>query len=382
MSARKTIHISQPFFDEEETKLLQEVMGTGWVTQGPKVRAFEEAFAAAHEVPHAVAVTSCTTAMHLALAAWDIGPGDEVIVPAFTWIATPNVVLHCGATPVLVDVDPKTYNLRIDQVADKVTDRTKAIIPVHLFGLCADIDALRAALPREIPILEDAACGSGARYRGRFAGGLGEAAAFSFHPRKTITTGEGGMITTRDAVLAEKLRTMRNHGASISEEDRHHGPRPYSLPDFHLLGYNYRMTDLQGAIGLSQVAKLAGLVEERARMAERYNRRLSNIPWLQTPATPEGYEHGWQAYVCYVDPERAPVSRNRLMERLQDEWGISCRPGTHAVNMLHFYQEMFGIGPDSFPGARDCHVNTMALPLHNRMSEDDLDRVIEALHSF
>lgn len=378
---RALIPISRPQFDETELELLAEVMNSGWVTQGPKVRAFEEAFAAEHGVRHAIAVTSCTTGLHLVLAALGVGPGDEVIVPAFTWISTANVVLHCGATPVLADVDPVTFNVPPEEIRARLTARTRAVIPVHLFGLYADMDAIKAVVPDGVWIVEDAACAAGARYRGRCAGSLGHFGVFSFHPRKIITTGEGGMITTDDSVAAERIDRMRNHGALISEEIRHHGPKPYSLTEFHELGYNYRMTDLQGAVGVRQVAKLRRFVDERAALAERYRRELADLDWLRLPHVPDGWEHGWQAYVTYVDPDKAPSPRNRIMEILQDDWRISCRPGTHAVHTLHYYQERFGLGLDDYPGARACHDNSMALPLYNGMTDADVDRIVAALHS-
>ena len=211
MNERRNIPIALPVTGEEEWLALKEPIETGWLTQGPKVAQFEKEFARLHQVKHALAVTSCTTGLHLALAALGIGPGDEVIVPAFTWVATANVVLYCGATPVLIDVDRVTFNIDPNQIAHKVSDRTRAIIAVHLFGLCADIDAIKAVVPDGIKIIEDAACAAGAKYKGKFAGTLGDVASFSFHPRKSITTGEGGMVTTNDSELAVRMNQMRNH---------------------------------------------------------------------------------------------------------------------------------------------------------------------------
>ena len=220
---KRVIQIAVPTTGDEEWQALREPLNSGWITQGPKVTAFENRFAEIHGASHALAVTSCTTGLHLILAGLGIGPGDEVIVPAFTWVSTANVILYCGATPVFVDVEADTHNISVSEVAKAVTSKTKAVMAVHLFGLCADIDGLRSVLPAHVKIIEDAACAAGASYKGQMAGTLGDAAAFSFHPRKSITTGEGGMVTTNDAALGEVMNKLRNHGAEISEEQRHHG---------------------------------------------------------------------------------------------------------------------------------------------------------------
>lgn len=374
----RQIQISLPSTGEEEWQATREPLMTGWLTQGPKVAAFENAFAEYHAVKHALATTSCTTGLHLIFAAMGIGPGDEVIVPAFTWVATANVVLYCGATPIFADVDRTTNNVDPADVARKLSPRTRAVIAVHLFGLCADMDALRSVLPAHVAIIEDAACAAGASYKGVTAGGLGLAAAFSFHPRKSITTGEGGMVTTNDDALAEKANQLRNHGASISEEQRHKGPRPYLLPEFNLLGFNYRMTDLQGAVGLVQLAKLDRFIDERDHWARWYMNELASVPWLRMPLRPTDGKHAWQAFVTYVDPAIAPMTRNDIMENLQRK-GISTRPGTHAVHLLGYYRDRYGLNPDDCPGARDCDANTMAIPLHNRMSADDYAYVVDAI---
>jgi perosamine synthetase len=377
MIEHRTIPISHPDTGEEEWQALRETLMTGWLTQGPKVEAFEKGFARRHGVKYAVATSSCTTALHLILTALGIGPGDEVIVPAFTWVSTANVVLHCGATPVFVDVDRTTFNIDVTQISKRLSKRTKAILPVHLFGLCADIDAI-AELAPGIPIIEDAACASGSGYKGRSAGSLGVAAAFSFHPRKSITTGEGGMVTTNNEELAPKVNSLRNHGASISEEERHQGFQPYRLPDFNLLGFNYRMTDLQGAVGIVQLSKLNGFIEDRQKWANFYTQELADLPWLRTPSVPKGYRHGWQAYVCYVEGNRSPKTRNEIMQELYTK-GIHTRPGTHAVHMLGLYTQKFGFTPDDFPGARDCDRYSMAIPLHNRMTGEDYQYVVKMI---
>ncbi len=377
MPPRK-VQIAAPAVGEEEWQAVREPLLSGWMTQGPKVAAFERAFAERHAVAHALATTSCTTALHLALAALGIGLGDEVIVPSFTWVATANAVLYCGATPVLCDVDTRTNNIDPDSMRAKLTARTKAVIPVHLFGLCADMDALRAALPEHVKIVEDAACAAGAAYRGVSAGALGDVACFSFHPRKSITTGEGGMLTTNDAAIARRTDIMRNHGASISEEHRHHGPEPYLLASFDEFGFNYRMTDMQAAIGLVQLEKLDAFIAERDRWARFYREALADLDWLRHPLAPNDGRHAWQAYVTTIDPKSAPLPRNELMARLHAK-GIATRPGTHAVHMLGYYRERFGYAAGDLPGARDCERDTMAIPLHNRMTEDDYHYVVDCI---
>jgi perosamine synthetase len=378
-TTKRSIQISHPYTGEEEWQACRDPLMSGWLTQGPKVAAFEKAFAERHSVKHALATTSCTTGLHLVLAAMGIGPGDEVIVPAFTWVATANVVLYCGATPIFADVDRVTNNIDPQDVVRKLSPRTRAVIAVHLFGLCADIDAIRACVAENVKIIEDAACAAGASSQGVSAGALGDAAVFSFHPRKSITTGEGGMVTTNDSELAEVANMLRNHGASISEEQRHKGPRPYLLPEFNLLGYNYRMTDLQGAVGLAQLAKLDSFIEERQHWANYYREALADIDWLRLPVFPDNGNHAWQAFVTYVDRQKAPMPRNDIMEHLQAA-GIATRPGTHAVHMLSYYAKRYGFKPEDFPGARDCDANTMAIPLHNRMTQDDYAYVVQSLH--
>jgi perosamine synthetase len=380
VKTHRTIPIAAPVLGEDEWHALREPLESGWLTQGPKVAAFEAAFAERHGVPHALATTSCTTALHLCLVALGIGPGDEVIVPAFTWVATANVVVYCGATPVFADVDRCTYNLDAEDVRRKVNERTRAVIAVHLFGLCADVDALRAALPENVAVVEDAACASGAAYRGRPAGGLGDIAAFSFHPRKSITTGEGGMVTTGDATLAEAVGRLRSHGGSISEEQRHAGNAPYLLPAFDDIGFNYRMSDLQAAIGIVQLSKLDAFIAERDALADRYAKELGDVPWLSLPVPPVDGRHGWQSYVTVLQAAGAPASRNGVLAALH-ELGIGARPGTHAVTELGAYTRRGDPGIDSCPVSSELAARTLALPLHNRMTEDDVAHVAGALRS-
>ncbi len=378
MTDKRKIPISAPDMGEEEWQALREPIMSGWLTQGAKVGAFEQAFAEYHGVRHAIACSSCTTALHLALVGLELGPEDEVIVPAFTWISTANAILYCGATPVFADVDRRSFNVTPETVACRVTQKTRAVIIVHLFGLCADVIGIRTALPQHVKVIEDAACAAGADLAGQAAGSLGDVGVFSFHPRKVITTGEGGMLTTNSDLLAKRVISLRNHGASVPEEVRHQGPKPYILPNFDVLGFNYRMTDLQGALGLVQLRKLDRLLRERAASARFYTRELAGLQWLRLPEEPEGSRHAWQAFVTAVEPDTAPKPRDEIMEYLERR-GISVRPGTHAVHMQGYYRARFGLQPDAFPHARDCAQNSLAIPLHNRMTEDDFVYVVEAL---
>lgn len=370
--------IAKPVIGEDELEAVRQVLESGWLTQGPWVRKFEVAFAARHGVKHALAVTSCTTALHLALVVAGIGPGDEVIVPAFTWVSTANVVVHCGATPVFADILPDTYNIDPAEVAKLVSPRTKAIIPVHLFGLAADMNALASVLPPHVIVIEDAACAAGGGYKGRPAGSLGHMGCFSLHPRKSITCGEGGVVTTNDDTLAAKLDMYRNHGATLSEEARHRGPKPYELPGFPVFGFNYRLTDLQAAVATVQMDKLDRFIAERNVLAARFDEQLRRIAWMTPPLRLQSYDHALQAYVVMVDEATAPRSRNEILSHLQER-GIAGRPGTHSVVGLAAYRERYGTDPAMFRVATRVEAQSIALPLHNHMGPGDVDRVVAAL---
>ena len=376
---KRIIQISQPMMGQEEWEALKEPIFSGWLTQGPKVAELQKLFGERHQVKHTLAVSNCTTALHLALLAVGVKPGDEVIVPAFTWVSTANAVVYCNATPIFVDVDPVTFNIDISKIKEKITSKTTAIIPVHLFGLCADINAIKEQFPT-LKIVEDSACAAGSSLHGKPAGSLGDIGCFSLHPRKSVTTGEGGMITSDNDEMMAHIDMMRNHGASISEEQRHKGPKPYILPDFDIVGFNYRMTDLQGAVGVVQIKKLDTFIDERQKWADFYTKELANIPWLRTPQVPNGYKHGWQSYVLFIDETKSPMKRNDMMEYLQQQ-GISTRPGTHAVHMLGYYAITYNIKPHDYMGAFQCNEYSMSIPLHNKMTEEDFKYVVEKIKS-
>jgi dTDP-4-amino-4,6-dideoxygalactose transaminase len=381
------IPITKPVFGAEELAAVQKPLEAGWVVQGPFVKAFEERFAAFTGAPHAVAASSCTTALHLALAALGVRAGDEVIVPAFTWVSTANVVEYFGATPVFCDIDLATFNLDLDAAASAVTAKTVGIIPVHLFGLCADMHGVLALAARHhLWVVEDAACGFGARVGGRHCGTFGDAGCFSFHPRKAITTGEGGMITTARPEIAAKTASLRDHGASRTDLARHQNTAAFLLSEYHEVGYNFRLTDIQGALGCAQMDRAVWIQERRAALAAQYDARLAGVEWLERPHTPEGFEHGYQSYVCLFRPEpptlanvdRLSASRNALMTTLEAR-GISTRQGTHAAALVDVYATKYGLTPAQFPNAWLADRLTLTLPLYAQMTEDEQGCVLDEL---
>jgi dTDP-4-amino-4,6-dideoxygalactose transaminase len=384
---KMNIPIARTSLTEAEIQSVIGPLNSGWLVQGPKVREFEEKWSAFTGAKHSIAVTSCTTALHLSLAALGLQPGDEVIVPAFTWIATANVVEHLGGSVVFCDIDLNTFNIDVEQLKKKITPKTKAVIPVHLFGLAAEMDSInQLAKQHSLWVVEDAACGFGSRYHGKHVGTLGDTGCFSFHPRKAITTGEGGMITTNDAGLAEKLRRLRDHGAAMSDLQRHLGARPYLLADHPDAGYNQRMTDLQAALGAAQMDRAAEIIAERQRLARIYDDAFADLAWLKTPAHVDGLEHAYQSYPCLFQPKlvtaqsvaRINQARNEWMDRLQQA-GISTRPATHAVHMLSFYKNKYRLQPQHFPVAYAANDCSISLPLFHGMTEAEQNFVIQQI---
>ncbi len=381
------IPITRPSLTAAEAEAVVKVLETGWVSQGPRVAEFEEAFARYVGAGDAVATSSCTTALHLALVCLGIEEGDEVLVPAFTFVATANAVEYCGATPVFVDIDLASFNMDVEQIETKITERTKAIIPVHLFGLSAEMDPIMAiARKHELWVVEDAACALGAWYHGRHVGAFGEMSCFSFHPRKSITTGEGGMLTTRREELARLARSLRDHGASRSDLSRHTGKAGFLLAEFTRLGYNYRMTDIQGAMGCTQMKRLDEMLTERSRRAKFYDDMLAGMGWLQPPVVPEGCRHGYQAYVCLFRPEpptldnveRLHRQRNEVMKRLEAA-GIATRQGTHAPVILGYYAQKYGLQRWQFPHAYLADRLSLTLPLYVQLTDAEQEFVCQAL---
>lgn len=379
------INIAEPFIRDEEIKALEETLTSRWLIQGKKVKKFEEDFSSYHNAKYGIATTSCTTSLHLALKACGVEEEDIVIVPSFTWIATANAVEYCKGEVVFCDSNLDDYNISIDSLKDiierlnKKGKKPKAIIPVHLFGLCAQMDdILQIANQYNIKIIEDAACAAGAMYKDKYAGAIGDVGCFSFHPRKVITTGEGGMCVTNSKEIADNLNIFRNHGASISDGKLSNIDKPYIMPDFNVLGYNYRMTDLQGTIGIVQLSRLKFFIEERRKWANYYNESLASIEWLITPKENDGCYHVYQSYVCRVDEKIAKKSRNEIMNNLM-EVGIHTRPGTHAIHELGYYKNKYNLEKDFCSNASILNHSTIALPLHNNMKKEDYDRVITAL---
>jgi dTDP-4-amino-4,6-dideoxygalactose transaminase len=370
------IPVMRPWLGKEEAAAAAAAVASGWIAQGPRVAEFEEAFAAAVGTGHAVAVSSCTTALHLALIGAGIGPGDEVIVPSLSFIATANVVRYVGALPVFADVELATQNMTPQTIEPQLTSRTRAVILVDQAGVPADLDGVRKLCdPRGVTVIEDAACAAGSGYRGRPVGASAAIAAFSFHPRKLLTTGEGGMIVTPDAQLAGRLRRLREHGMDISATDRHRSRQPV-LEQYTEVGFNYRMTDVQAAIGLVQVRKLGQMVARRRELAERYQRLLFGIAGPRMASDPGYGITNYQSFWILL-PDEAPVSRDEILLRLSAA-GISGRRGIMAAHLEPAYAHH---PRTALPVTELLTARSLILPLFHEMTASQQDFVVSELHA-
>jgi perosamine synthetase len=368
------IPVIRPVLGEEEAAAVAEAVRSGWVAQGPRVAEFERRFAARVGAAHAVATTSCTTALHLSLLLIGVGPGDEVVVPSLSFIATANVVRHVGAEPVFADVDPATGNLTAKTVETALSGRTRAVIAVDQGGVPVDLDGLRALCdPAGIRVVEDAACAVGATYLGRPVGAGADLAAWSFHPRKLLTTGEGGMLTTSDAEWAARARRLREHGMSVSATDRHRATKAV-FEEYLETGYNYRMTDVQAAIGLVQLTRLDAIVSRRRELAARYRRLFAErLPGATTARDPEYGETNYQSFWITL-PDDYPIGRDPLLQRLF-EAGVSARRGIMAAHREPAYAG-FSV---ELPVTDWFTTRSLILPLFHEMTEAQQDRVVEVI---
>jgi dTDP-4-amino-4,6-dideoxygalactose transaminase len=368
------IPVMRPWLGAEEAAAAAAAVSSGWVAQGPRVAEFEEAFASAIGAGHAVAVSSCTAALHLALVVAEIGPGDEVVVPSLSFIATANAARYVGAVPVFADVDEATQNLTPATVELRITPRTRAVILVDQAGVPADLDAMRAFCePRGITVVEDAACAVGSEYHGQPVGAGAELAAFSFHPRKLLTTGEGGMLVTRDSEVAARLRRLREHGMDLSAAARHASRQPV-MEHYTELGFNFRMTDIQAAIGLVQLGKLGQLIARRRVLAQRYQQLLTCIPGVRTITDPGYGTTNYQSFWVLL-PDDFPISRDELLRRLADA-GVSARRGIMASHLEPAYRDL---AHHPLPVTERLTAWTLILPLFHDLTEPEQDIVVSVI---
>lgn len=371
------IPLTRPWMADEEFQALTDIARSGWLGQGTAVTEFERAVARLLGAKHAVACSSCTAALHMGLVACGIGPGDEVILPSYTWIATANAVRMVGATPMFVDIELSTFNATPEAVEAALSPRTKAIMPVDQFGFPVEIDPLMALAKRHgLAVIEDAACALGSRYHGRPVGSTAHASCFSFHPRKLITTGEGGMFVTNDDRLAEQARALLNHGAVRSDLAKHAADTVEALlaEQFPGVGYNYRMTNLQGALGVVQMGRLEAILQARRARAFRYAAAFSLLPEVALPAIPEGIDPNWQSYPIRIRAS-CPVERNQVAQRLLDA-GIACRPAYMACHVQPAYR---AFAPRALPNTEEALRSVILLPLYPQMTDAEQDDVIQTV---
>jgi len=384
------IPITKTIFGKEEAEAIVKPLETGWVVQGPNVAKFQEMFSDFTGAKYSHATTSCTTALHLGLEAMGIGRGDKVIVPSFTYVASANAVEYTGAEVVFCDINLRTFNMDETQLEALIQNDSsiKAIMPVNLFGLCSDMPyIMELAQKYNLKIIEDSACGFDGWIGDKHSGTFGDVGCFSFHPRKSICTGEGGMLITNDDEIANRVSQLKDHGASKSDLQRHKEKGGSLLPDFTMRGYNYRMTDMQGAIGVCQMDKKEYIMNGRRDVASKYDEALKDISALVTPYIPENYKHGFQSYVCiFTDGEditsltkeqidRINIKRNIFMEKLEDK-NIATRQGTHAVHTLGYYKDKNGFKEEDFLMSYAADRLSIAIPLYAGMSDEEFEYII------
>ncbi len=367
-----------PCLGDEEYNEVLDTLKSGWITMGPKTTEFEELFAEYVGSDHAIAVSSCTAGLHLALVAAEIGPGDEVITTPLTFCSTANVVVHQGATPVLADVRPDTLNIDPEQIRKKITRRTRAIIPVHLGGHPCEMDVIMAIAEQHgLLVIEDAAHATGARYKGRMIGTIGDATVFSFYATKNLTTGEGGMITTTDGEVAQQLRILRLHGIS-SDAWKRYSDRGSWYYEVLLPGYKYNMTDIQASLGIHQLAKQEKFIQIRQRYAQMYTDAFEDVPEIVAPVVKDHVRHAWHLYTIRLDLQRLTIDRGQFIEALRRE---NIGTSVHFIPLhLHpYYRERYGFKQGDFPVAEAAYHSIVTLPCYPKMSMQDVEDVIRAV---
>jgi dTDP-4-amino-4,6-dideoxygalactose transaminase len=367
------IPIAKPYLTADEAQAAYDTILTGWITQGPRVAEFEEKFAAYTGAKYAVAVSNCTTALHLAMIVAGVSAGDEVICPSMSYVATANSIKYVGAKPVFAEVIPATYNLDPVDTEKRITAKTKAILLVHQIGMPADIDAFqKLAKKHNLKLIEDAACAAGSSYKGGKVGSHSELVCFSFHPRKVISTGDGGMITTNNEAYYNRMKLLRQHGMSINDRVRHESSK-LIFEDHIEVGYNYRMTDIQAAVGIKQLEKLDWIVAERRKIAMQYNEAFKDIDCIRLPIEQEGYFSNYQSYSIYLK-DNCPLTRNEIMQKFLDA-GISSRRGIVNTHRETAYATEYA--SLSLPVSEKAADNSIILPLYIPMKQADIDTVIE-----
>ena len=360
---KSKIPLLRPYFDSEELKEIQKVLDSGWVSQGPKVKEFENKISKYLGVKYAIAVTNCTSALHLALLSIGIKGGDEVLVADYTFPATGHSVLYCGAKPIFIDVNLRIYNMNLNLIEEKINDKTKAIIPVHTFGQPAEMDKImKIAEDYNLKVIEDAACALGARYKNKYAGTIGDIGCFSFHARKGITTGEGGMVVTNNKNLAKKIQNLSVFGMTTAW-DRESSDK-FIIPEFTELGYNYKMSDITAAVGVAQLKNLDRIIKRKRELAKYWDERLREIEFIEPPYVSENVKHIYQSYVALVDKR---INRNKLIETLMKK-GVQTQIGTYASHIQPVYNS-----EDKCPNSLDIFNRSLALPMYYILKEEEID---------